>query len=134
MTKAKIVVAGNILAIPLIAVACLSSNFWLAMTAFALKIAVSGSYLAPAITMMQNSSGTKNAGMVVSAYTFYSHIAQTIAPAMFGFLAKYYGAFKVPQVYGKLITGFVICGYLISSIFYMRAGRAYTKLMEARNK
>jgi predicted MFS family arabinose efflux permease len=93
MSKANIVIAGNVLALPMIAMACLSGNFWVAMTGFALKVMVSGSYLAPAITMMQNSSGTANAGMVVSAYTFYSHIAQTIAPALFGALAKHYGAF-----------------------------------------
>ena len=75
MTKANIVMLGNLLAIPLVAIATLTSNFWLAIAAFSMKIFVSGSYFAPAITMMQNSTDSSNSGFVVSAYTFYSHIA-----------------------------------------------------------
>ena len=52
MTKANIIMAGNFLSIPLVALAVFSSNFYLAMLAFTLKIFVSGSYMAPAITMM----------------------------------------------------------------------------------
>ena len=125
--KSNIIIVGNMLALPMIAMACLTGNFWVAMTGFALKVMVSGSYLAPAITMMQNSTNTANAGMVVSAYTFYSNIVQTIAPAVFGALAKHYGAFSMPSVYGKLIAAFVISGYTISSYFYYKAGIAYEK-------
>ena len=133
MIKSYIIMAGNLLALPMISMACLTGNFWIAMTGFALKVMVSGSYLAPAITMMQNSAGAGNAGMVVSVYTFYSNIVQTIAPALFGVLAKYYGAFDMPSVYGKLITAFVISGYSISSYFYYKAGKEYQKKMTERD-
>lgn len=52
MTNSLIVMTGNFLAVPLILLACLTSNFWIAIVAFALKILVSGSYFAPALTMM----------------------------------------------------------------------------------
>lgn len=52
MTKSNIIMAGNCLSIPLVAIAVFSQNFYLALLAFALKIFVSGSYHAPAITMM----------------------------------------------------------------------------------
>ena len=52
MTKSYLIIIGNVLAIPLVAVACLAGNFWIAVAGFSLKILVSGSYLAPAITMM----------------------------------------------------------------------------------
>lgn len=52
MTKANIIMYGHAIAIPLTAVACLTSNFYVAITCFALKIFFSGSYFAPAITMM----------------------------------------------------------------------------------
>lgn len=52
MTKSWLIIAGNILSIPLVAFACMTSNFYLAMLAFTVKIFVSGSYYAPAITMM----------------------------------------------------------------------------------
>lgn len=83
MTKAWIVMVGNVLSIPLVAFACFTSNFYLAMLAFTLKIFISGSYYAPAITMMQNSTRPSNSGLVVSAYTFFAYIAQTISPLVF---------------------------------------------------
>ena len=87
MTKSSVIMFGNILSIPLTAIACFCGNFWLAMSLFAAKIFVSGSYLAPAITMMQNSTDASNSGFVVSAYTFYAHFAQTLSPIIFGYLA-----------------------------------------------
>lgn len=83
MTKSWIIMAGNILSIPLVAFGCWTSNFYLAMLAFTLKIFVSGSYYAPAITMMQNSTRPSNSGLVVSAYTFAATIAQTLSPLIF---------------------------------------------------
>ncbi len=52
MTKSNIIMAGNVLAVPLVAAAVFSQNFYFALAAFAMKIFVSGSYQAPAITMM----------------------------------------------------------------------------------
>ena len=83
MAKANIIMGGNILAIPLVAAAVLSQNFYFALTAFALKIFVSGSYHAPAITMMQNTSRPSDSGLVVSVFTFFAYLAQTISPLFF---------------------------------------------------
>ena len=132
MTKAYIVMAGNFLAVPLVALACLSSNFYVAMAAFALKILVSGSYFAPAITMMQNASKPKDSGFVVSCYQFYAHLAQTFSPLVFSLLAKNMGAMQTPRIYGYLVLGAVSFGYLLSNVFYYKAGRAYKKVMEAK--
>ena len=52
MTKSRIIMGGHFLAVPLTAFACFTGNFWLAIACFAAKIFVSGSYYAPAITMM----------------------------------------------------------------------------------
>lgn len=75
MTKSNLIMTGHFLAVPLTAIACFTSNFWLAIACFAMKIFVSGSYYAPAITMMQNSTDSSNSGFVVSAYTFYAYLA-----------------------------------------------------------
>lgn len=56
MAKANICMFGAYLAIPLTAVACFTSNFYLAIAAFAAKIFVSGGHFAPAVTMMQNAT------------------------------------------------------------------------------
>ena len=88
MTKSNIIMAGNCLSIPLVAIAVFSQNFYLALLAFALKIFVSGSYHAPAITMMQNTSRPSDSGLVVSVFTFFAYLAQTISPLFFSFLAK----------------------------------------------
>ena len=129
MTKANIILIGNTIAIPLTFFAAFSGNFWVAMSLFAAKIFVSGSYLAPAITMMQNSTDPSNSGFVVSAYTFYAHIAQTISPIIFTYFATKMNAPGNPAVYAKLIFSAVCFGYGVSNIFYYRAGKAYTRLM-----
>jgi MFS family permease len=134
MTKSRIIMTGHFLAVPLTAIACFTSNFYLAIACFAAKIFVSGSYYAPAITMMQNSTDSSNSGFVVSAYTFYAYLAQTIAPLIFGYFAKSMGAVNDPRVYGKLVTTAVTIGYLGSNIFYYRAGRAYSKMMKERDE
>jgi len=85
--KANICMLGNALSIPLAAICCFSGNFWLAIAAFAIKILVSAGHFPPAVTMMQNSTDSSNSGFVVSAYSFYAHIAETFAPLIFGALA-----------------------------------------------
>lgn len=54
LIKSKILMFGNFMALPLIGLACWTTNFYVAMAAFAAMIFCNGSYLAPAITMMQN--------------------------------------------------------------------------------
>ena len=75
MTKSLVIILGNILGMPLFAAACFTSNFYTAIGCYALSVLFQSSYLAPAITMMQTSTSPKNAGLVVSAYTFFSYIA-----------------------------------------------------------
>lgn len=75
MAQTYIILFGNLISVPLIAVCCLTGNFWVAIGCEAAKIALSGNYVAPAITMMQNASDASNSGLVVSAYNFYSRIA-----------------------------------------------------------
>lgn len=129
MTKSYLVMVGNVLSIPLVAFACFTSNFYLAMLAFTLKIFISGSYYAPAITMMQNSTRPSNSGLVVSAYTFFAYIAQTISPLVFQALAKYFNAPQNPRVYGFMVLLAISIGYLGSNIFYYKAGKLYEKMM-----
>lgn len=76
MTKSLICIIGGLLAYPMIAAAVLlQGNFWLSLFLASSSIFVSGSYFAPAITMMQNTSSASNSGNVVSAYTFITTIA-----------------------------------------------------------
>ena len=88
MAKSMVVIAGNIISVPLFAAICFSGNFYFAILALALAILFSGSYLAPAITMMQSSTSPQNTGLVVSAYSFFSYIGQTLSPLLFNFLAQ----------------------------------------------
>jgi hypothetical protein len=53
MTKAYLCISGCIASVPLIALGCLStSNFYLSVLCYALKVLVSGTYSGPAITMI----------------------------------------------------------------------------------
>lgn len=134
MTKANIIMTGNVLSIPLVAMAVFSQNFYFAMIAFALKIFVSGSYQAPAITMMQNTTRPSDSGLVVSVYTFFAYLAQTLSPLFFQGLARYFNAAANPRIYGFLVLAATSVGYLGSNIFYRRAGKEYTKMMIAKDE
>mmetsp|Transcript_10536 Transcript_10536/g.17677 ORF Transcript_10536/g.17677 Transcript_10536/m.17677 type:complete len:179 (+) Transcript_10536:1069-1605(+) len=134
MAKSQVIMFGNFASLPLILAAVLTSNFWVAMSCFALKVLVSGSYYAPAVTMMQNSTDSSNSGFVVSAYTFYAHIAQSISPFIFGLMARKFNAAAFPQIYGYIVLAAVCVGYLGSSIFYYRAGKAYSKMMTEKEE
>ena len=50
----------------------------------------------------------------------------------FGFIANRVGANLIPSLYGPIITGFISIGYLCSSVFYWKSGKAYTKFMEQK--
>jgi len=103
------------------------------MFCYALKVLVSGTYSGPAITMMQNTAPTSQQGSVVSVYFFSITMAQTIAPIIFGYFAKWAGVLANPVLYGPLITGFVAVSYLGSLPFWFRAGKHYKKYMEDKD-
>jgi len=70
-TKAMLCISGCALSFPIIALGTLqTSNFYLSMFCYALKVLVSGTYSGPAITMMQNTAPTDMQGSVVSTYFF----------------------------------------------------------------
>ena len=96
-------------------------------------ILVSGSYFAPAVTMMQNASSKENSGNVVSAYTFVTTVAQTISPIFFSYFANIFGVVQNPTLYGPLISAFITFGYAVSSVFYWKAGKNYKKIMLERD-
>jgi len=64
-------------------------------------------------------------GNVVSAYFFSITIAQTIAPAIFGIMCNKFGVLTNPAMYGPLIAGFSIFGFLGSVPFWWLAGKHY---------
>ena len=74
----------------------------------------------------------------MSVYFFSITIAQTIAPTIFGMLAKNFGALTNPAMYGPLIAGFTIGGFGLSIPFWYLAGKHYKDFMiqkdlEAKN-
>ena len=52
MSKTGIILFGNLFAIPLVALAMSTSNFYLSIALMSLKILISGAYLSPSLTMM----------------------------------------------------------------------------------
>jgi MFS family permease len=93
MTKAWLCISGCLLSAPLIALGTLQSeNFYLGVLCYAIKVLVSGTYSGPAITMIQNTSPADQQGNVVSVYFFCITLAQTISPAIFGWIANSMGA------------------------------------------
>lgn len=74
-TNALICVAGTVLCLPFIFACCFSNSFWLSLIMMGLAIFLSGSYFAPAISMMQNSVSPQNSGYVVASYGLVSTLA-----------------------------------------------------------
>mmetsp|Transcript_10078 Transcript_10078/g.16997 ORF Transcript_10078/g.16997 Transcript_10078/m.16997 type:complete len:204 (+) Transcript_10078:1505-2116(+) len=134
-TKAFICMFGCALSVPLIAIGTLqTSNFYLGVLCYALKVLVSGTYSGPAITMIQNTSPLNQQGNVISLYFFCITVAQTISPAIFGWIANSMGALVNPALYGPILTGFVTVSYLGSLPFWWKAGKSYKDHMEAKDK
>jgi len=52
MAKTGLILFGNLLSIPLVILAMLTSNFYLAISLMSVKILISGAYLSPSLTMM----------------------------------------------------------------------------------
>jgi ferredoxin-NADP reductase len=52
-----------------------SGNFFLSVLMAALTILVTGSYMAPALTMMQNSTDSSKTGVIVSIYALMGVIS-----------------------------------------------------------
>ena len=91
-TKAAICMVGCALSFPLMALGTMqTSNFYLSLFAYALKVLVSGTYSGPAITMMQNTTPIDQQGNVISIYFFSITFAQTIAPIVFNYIANSVG-------------------------------------------
>ena len=133
--KGAICVIGQSLAVPLICLATLqTSSFWLSIAAYTAYFLVASTYVGPAITMMQNTAPVKQQGNVVSAYFFCITIAQTISPAIFGALCTRFGAVANPTVYGPLIAGFSVLGFIGSVPFWFRAGRHYKNHMAEKQR
>jgi MFS family permease len=134
MTKAMICAVGCLLSFPLVAIGTLqTSNFYLALICYGLKVLVSGTYSGPAITMIQNTSPLNQQGNVISVYFFCITIAQTIGPFVFNIIANWYGCFTNPAMYGPLITAAIGVSYLGSIPFWWKAGKEYTKYMKAKD-
>ena len=130
MTKSLICTGSGVLSIPLIALACAGhGSFWLSIAAMSMYILISGGYNSAAITMIQNTVPSEESGKIISAYSFYTSIAQTLSPIVFGFLASIFKANANPALYGPLITVFVAFGYIISTYFYWRGGISYKKFV-----
>ena len=131
MSKAYICMFSSFIAFPLLALCCLSqSSFYFSMAAITMKTFFSASFTSPAITMMQNSTLSKDQGSVISSHVFWTSIAATICPIVFGYIANLMGAAANPAIYGYILTGFACLGYWGSIPFWWLAGKSYTKFIE----
>lgn len=131
--KSKICMLSSFLAFPLTAMCCLvQNNFWFSMTTIILKTFLSASFNSPAMTMMQNTTGSKEQGKIISGHMFYQTVAATLCPILFSKIATSLGAAATPALYGKILAGFALFGYWGSIPFWWLAGRSYKQYKEQR--
>ena len=117
------------LSIPLLCLTCSGISFWPSLIAYAFYHVVASTYVGPGMAMMQNTAPANLQGNCVSVYFFSITIAQTIAPSIFGMLAKSVGAFTNPMLYGPLISAFTVISYGLSIPFWYKAGKHYKDFM-----
>ena len=82
--------------------------------------------------MMQNSVSSKKSGIIVAACSLISSFAWAVSPLVFNKIAQFYNATTNPRIYGGVMLLATTIGYVGSSIFYYRGGRAYVKIMEKK--
>jgi hypothetical protein len=130
MSKAYVCMASSAIAAPLTALCCLNqSSFYLSMIAITCKTFFSAGYTSPAITMMQNTTISKEQGNVISSHVFWTALSATVCPIFFGYVANLIGAPANPSLYGYVLAGFAFIGYWGSVPFWYLAGKSYTKYM-----
>ena len=131
LAKSWVCIASSLIAFPLTALCCLiRGNFWLSMSAITLKTLLSSSFTSPAMTMMQNTTRSKDMGKIISSHMFYQTIAATICPLIFSKISLGLGVAANPGIYGTLLAVFACFGYWGSIPFWYLAGKSYKKHME----
>lgn len=136
MTKGYITSLGSLLPVPFIVLALLGhGSFWLSMSCIAAFVLLSGGYHATAVTMIENvaKDSSENERMI-GAWNLYTNICHSLSPIVFGAMATYWNAKSNPIIYGRLLIGFVVAGYLPAGLLFWRSGQRYKELMEERNR
>ena len=132
MTKALVCLVGGIIAMPALSACVLTTNnFWLSMTALAIKYLASENWMSPAITMMQATVEPKKQGSIVTAHLFYLTAIGCFSAVSLGVIANWFNAVANPAIYGKLIFGFSMIGYIGAIPSFWRAGKQYKKFVES---
>ena len=132
--KGAITAFSSLLPVPFIC-AALSGllSFYPSMICMSLFVLLSGGYHATAVTMLENVAKTpEQTENMVSAWNLYTGIFHGLSPIVFGILAALFNARTNPLVYGKLLIGFIVGGYIPASFLFWRSGKAYNKEMEER--
>ena len=101
------------------------TNFYVSMFFLFLKYLFTECWMAPTITMMQQTVAPSMQGSIVSAYLFFLTFAGTASAVSLGFFGNYFGAMHNPWIYGKVIFGGSVFGYLLSIPCFWKAGKAY---------
>jgi hypothetical protein len=83
-----------------------------------LHYCVSELFIAPSITMLQNTTSVKNQGFAVSVYTVAATLGGLLGTTALGYLQKSLGAVEDVSLYGTTLAGFVFVAYLMSIPLY----------------
>lgn len=106
------------------------TNFYFSLFFLCLKFLFTECWMAPTITMMQSTVVPQMQGSIVSAYLFFLTFAGTLSAISIGSIANFFGATTNPWIYGKVIFGGSIAGYLLSIPCFWKAGKSYIKFQQ----
>lgn len=103
------------------------TNFYVSMFFLFFKYLLTATYMAPTITMMQNTVPPQIQGSIVSAYLFFLTYAGTLSACSLGYLSNKFGALTNPWIYGKVLWFGATLGYLVSIPCFYLAGKSYVR-------
>ena len=104
-----------------------AKGFYFSMFFLFLKFLTTEGYMAPTITMMQNTVKPENQGSVVSAYLCFLTMAGCASTVLLSQLCQIFGAASNPAVYGKLVYAFSTIGLVGSVPAFYLAGKAHNR-------
>lgn len=86
---------------------------------------ISEAWISPSITMLQNTTSTKNQGFAVSIYNLALAVSALSGTIVLGKVQDYFEASTHPEMYGYTLAGVCAFAYISSIPMFLKTGFNY---------
>ena len=123
MVNSYIIMAGNLLAMPMFIFSVITADFKLAMAFYSLRVLFSESWSAPSVTLLQNSTDSTKFGRIFSANMFFSSLSEGVSVALFGVVLSKLSLVTSITGFRNVLITWALFRYIGSSVAYYIAGK-----------